>query len=207
MPDAPALTDQDLAFAEQVIRSAVAALEKAYDLEHAVLGQEQMRQLAETDPLTAVYNRRALMQKMEQEMDRAARYATRLTVMMIDIDNFKSINDTFGHLVGDKVLKQLANLLKREQRSVDVLARYGGEEFVVLLPETTVAESRNFAERILRRVAGYDFGDPGRPVRVTISVGMASYPDSRVTDGQSLLKLADGHLYRAKVDGRNRFSD
>jgi diguanylate cyclase (GGDEF)-like protein len=140
-------------------------------------------------------------------MDRAARYATRLTAMMIDVDNFKHINDTFGHLVGDKVLKQLANLLKREQRSVDVLARYGGEEFVVLLPETTVAESRNFAERILRRVAGYDFGDPGRPVRVTISVGMASYPDSRVTDGQSLLKLADGHLYRAKVDGRNRFSD
>jgi len=206
-PDDAPLTDHDLLFADQVIRSAVAALEKAYDLEHAVLGQEQMRQLAETDPLTAVYNRRALMQKLEQEMDRAARYATRLTVMMIDIDNFKQINDSFGHLVGDKVLKQLANLLKREQRSVDVLARYGGEEFVVLLPETTVAESRNFAERILRRVAAYDFGESGRPVRVTISVGMASYPDSRVTDGQSLLKLADGHLYRAKVDGRNRFSD
>jgi two-component system, cell cycle response regulator len=204
--DSP-LNDDDLAFAEQVIRSAVAALEKAYDLEHAVLGQEQMRQLAETDPLTSVYNRRALMQKLEQEMDRAARYATRLTAMMIDVDNFKQINDTYGHLVGDKVLKQLANLLKREQRSVDVLARYGGEEFVVLLPETTVAESRNFAERILRRVAGYDFGESARPVRVTISVGMASYPDDRVTDGQSLLKLADNHLYRAKVDGRNRFSD
>ncbi|HTC24738.1 MAG TPA: diguanylate cyclase [Gemmatimonadales bacterium] len=206
-PDDGPLTDHDLLFADQVIRSAVAALEKAYDLEHAVLGQEQMRQLAETDPLTAVYNRRALMQKLEQEMDRAARYATRLTAMMIDIDNFKQINDTYGHLVGDKVLKQLSNLLKREQRSVDVLARYGGEEFVVLLPETTVAESRNFAERILRRVATHDFGESGRPVRVTISVGMASYPDSRVTDGQSLLKLADSHLYRAKVDGRNRFSD
>jgi two-component system cell cycle response regulator len=201
------LTDHDLEFSGQVIRSAVAALEKAYDLEHAVLGQEQLRRLAETDPLTAVYNRRALMQKLEQEMDRAARYATRLTAMMIDIDNFKHINDTHGHLVGDKVLKQLANLLKREQRSVVFLARYGGEEFVVLLPETTVAESRNFAERILRRVATYDFGDAGHAVRVTISVGMASYPDARVTDGQSLLKLADSHLYRAKSDGRNRFSD
>jgi len=201
------LTDHDLEFSGDVIRSAVAALEKAYDLEHAVLGQEQLRRLAETDALTAVYNRRALMQKLEQEMDRAARYATRLTVMMIDIDNFKHINDTHGHLVGDKVLKQLANLLKREQRSVDILARYGGEEFVVLLPETTVAESRNFAERILRRVATYDFGDTGHTVRVTISVGMASYPDARVTDGQSLLKLADNHLYRAKTDGRNRFSD
>jgi two-component system cell cycle response regulator len=204
--DAP-LNEQDVLFAEQVITAAVAALEKAYDLENAVMGQEQMRHLAETDPLTNCFNRRALMEKLEQEMDRAARYATLLTGMMIDIDNFKQINDTHGHLVGDRVLKQLANLLKREQRSVDIVARYGGEEFVVLLPETTSAESRNFAERILRRVATHDFGEPGKPVRVTISVGIASYPDQRVTDGESLLRLADSHLYRAKSDGRNRFRD
>jgi two-component system cell cycle response regulator len=204
--DAP-LNEQDVEFAEQVISAAVASLEKAYDLENAVMGQEQLRHLAETDPLTNCFNRRALMQKLEQEMDRAARYATMLTGMMIDIDNFKQINDTHGHLVGDKVLKQLANLLKREQRSVDIVARYGGEEFVVLLPETTSAESRNFAERILRRVATHDFGETGKPVRVTISVGIASYPDERVTDGESLLKLADNHLYRAKTDGRNRFRD
>jgi len=204
--DAP-LNDQDIEFAEQIITAAVSALEKAYDLESAVMGQEQMRHLAETDPLTNCFNRRALMEKLEQEMDRAARYATMLTGMMIDIDNFKQINDTHGHLVGDRVLKQLANLLKREQRSVDIVARYGGEEFVVLLPETTSAESRNFAERILRRVAGYDFGESGKPVRVTISIGIASYPGERVTDGESLLRLADNHLYRAKNDGRNRFRD
>jgi len=204
--DAP-LNEQDVVFAEQVIAAAVAALEKAYDLENAVMGQEQMRHLAETDPLTNCFNRRALMEKLEQEMDRAARYATMLTGMMIDIDNFKQINDTHGHLVGDRVLKQLASLLKREQRSVDIVARYGGEEFVVLLPETTSAESRNFAERILRRVATHDFGEPGKPVRVTISVGIASYPDERVSDGESLLRLADSHLYRAKSDGRNRFRD
>jgi two-component system cell cycle response regulator len=204
--DAP-LNEQDVAFADQVITAAVAALEKAYDLENAVMGQEQMRHLAETDALTNCFNRRALMEKLEQEMDRAARYATMLTGMMIDIDNFKQINDTHGHLVGDRVLKQLANLLKREQRSVDVVARYGGEEFVVLLPETTALESRNFAERILRRVATHDFGEAGKPVRVTISIGIASYPDERVTDGESLLKLADSHLYRAKTDGRNRFRD
>jgi two-component system, cell cycle response regulator len=204
--DAP-LNEQDVQFAEQVIGAAVAALEKAYDLENAVMGQEQMRHLAETDPLTNCFNRRALMEKLEQEMDRAARYATMLTGMMIDIDNFKQINDTHGHLVGDRVLKQLSNLLKREQRSVDIVARYGGEEFVVLLPETTSAESRNFAERILRRVATHDFGESGRPVRVTISIGIASYPGERVTDGESLLRLADNHLYRAKSDGRNRFRD
>jgi two-component system cell cycle response regulator len=204
--DAP-LNEQDAQFAEQVISAAVAALEKAYDLENAVMGQEQMRHLAETDPLTNCFNRRALMEKLEQEMDRAARYATMLTGMMIDIDNFKQINDTHGHLVGDRVLKQLANLLKREQRSVDIVARYGGEEFVVLLPETTSAESRNFAERILRRVATHDFGESGKTVRVTISIGIASYPGERVTDGESLLRLADNHLYRAKSDGRNRFRD
>jgi two-component system cell cycle response regulator len=204
--DAP-LNEQDVTFAEQVIGAAVAALERAYDLESAVMGQEQMRYLAETDPLTNCFNRRALMEKLEQEMDRAARYATMLTGMMIDIDNFKQINDTHGHLVGDRVLKQLANLLKREQRSVDIVARYGGEEFVVLLPETTNTESRNFAERILRRVATHDFGEAGHPVRVTISIGIASYPDERVTDGDSLLRLADSHMYRAKSDGRNRIRD
>ena len=203
----PALNEHDVQFAQEVINAAVAALERAYDLENAVLGQEQMRHLAETDPLTNCFNRRALMEKLEQEMDRAARYATMLTGMMVDIDNFKQINDTHGHLVGDRVLKQLANLLKREQRSVDIVARYGGEEFVVLLPETTNTESRNFAERILRRVSAHDFGEPGNPVRVTISIGIASYPDERVSDGESLLRLADTHLYRAKSDGRNRFRD
>jgi two-component system cell cycle response regulator len=204
--DAP-LNEQDVQFAEQVINAAVAALEKAYDLENAVMGQEQMRHLAETDPLTNCFNRRAMMEKLEQEMDRAARYATMLTGMMVDIDNFKQINDTYGHLVGDRVLKQLAALLKREQRSVDIVARYGGEEFVVLLPETTSTESRNFAERVLRRVATHDFGETGQPVRVTISIGIASFPDERVSDGESLLRLADTHLYRAKTDGRNRFRD
>jgi two-component system, cell cycle response regulator len=203
----PPLNEHDVQFAEEVTNAAVAALERAYDLENAVLGQEQMRHLAETDPLTNCFNRRAMMEKLEQEMDRAARYATMLTGMMVDIDNFKQINDTYGHLVGDRVLKQLANLLKREQRSVDIVARYGGEEFVVLLPETTSVESRNFAERILRRVATYDFGESGKPVRVTISIGIASYPDERVSDGESLLWLADTHLYRAKSDGRNRFRD
>ena len=197
----------DLQFVEQVVTSAVAALEKAYDMESAMTGQEKLRHLAETDPLTNTFNRRALTEKLEQEMDRAARYATLLTCMMLDIDNFKQINDTHGHLVGDMILKQLAQLLKREQRSPDIVARYGGEEFVVLLPETNSTESRNFAERVLKRVAAYEFGEPGRPVHVTISIGLASFPDERITDGRSLLELADNHLYRAKSEGRNRYRD
>ena len=109
--------------------------------------------------------------------------------------------------VGDSVLRQLAGILRREQRAVDVVARYGGEEFVVLLPETASSGARIFAERILRRVSTHDFGESGRPVHATISIGIAAFPDDRVSDGESLLKLADANLYKAKLDGRNRFRD
>jgi two-component system, cell cycle response regulator len=202
--DAP-LNQQDVQFADQVIKAAVAALEKAYDLESAIDGQEQMRHLAETDPLTDTFNRRALSQKLVQEMERADRYQTILTCLMVDIDNFKAINDEHGHLMGDRVLRSLANLLKREVRTVDVVARYGGEEFTLLLPETGHTGARIFAERMVQRVAAHDFGEAGRPVHVTISIGGATYPDERVTDPESFLKLADANLYKAKAHGRNRF--
>ena len=183
--EAAPLNEQDARFANQVIEAAVAALEKAYDLESAVMGQEQMRHLAETDPLTETYNRRALLEKLTQEMDRAQRYDTILACLMIDIDNFKQVNDTHGHLIGDRILRQMANLLRREQRAVDIVARYGGEEFVVLLPETGVTGARIFAERILRRVSGYEFGEPGRPVRITTSIGVATFPNERIEDCDS----------------------
>jgi two-component system cell cycle response regulator len=109
--------------------------------------------------------------------------------------------------VGDVALKTLAGHVQKQLRAVDVVARFGGEEFVVLLPETNSTESRNFAERVLKRVAAYEFGEPGRPVHVTISIGLASFPDERITDGRSLLELADNHLYRAKSEGRNRYRD
>jgi two-component system cell cycle response regulator len=203
----PPLNEQDVDFAGQVIRAAVSSLEKAYDLESAMMGREQMKHLAETDPLTEVYNRRALFEKLAQEVERANRYATVLTCLMVDIDKFKDINDAHGHLVGDSVLRQLGQILRRELRTVDVVARYGGEEFVVLLPETASSGARIFAERILRKVARHDFGEHGRPIHVTISVGIACYPDLRAPDGESLLKLADANLYQAKADGRNRYRD
>lgn len=201
------LNHADVAFAEQVIKAAAQALEKAYDLESAVIGREQMKALAETDALTDTFNRRALADKLVQEVERANRYNTQLGCLMVDIDNFKQINDAHGHLVGDGVLRQLGAILRREQRTVDVVARYGGEEFVVLLPETASAGARIFADRILKKVAAQDFGDAQRSVHVTISVGIACFPDPRVQDGESLLKLADQNLYKAKVDGRNRYRD
>ena len=201
------LNHADVAFAEQVIKAAAQALEKAYDLESAVIGREQMKALAETDALTETFNRRALADKLVQEIERANRYNTELACLMIDVDNFKQINDAHGHLAGDGVLRQLGGILRREQRTVDIVARYGGEEFVVLLPETASAGARIFADRILKKVAGHDFGDSHRSIHVTISVGIACYPDPRVQDGESLFKLADQNLYKAKVDGRNRYRD
>ena len=201
------LNQSDLTFAEQVIRAAVQALEKAYDLESAVLGREHMKTLAETDPLTETFNRRALADKLVQEIERANRYGTQLACLMIDVDNFKQINDAHGHLAGDVVLRQLGGILRREQRAVDIVARFGGEEFVVILPETVSGGARIFAERIIRKVASHPFGEGGQPIHVTVSVGIACYPDDRVQDSESLLKLADQNLYKAKQDGRNRYRD
>lgn len=206
-PKDPPLNQHDATFGQQVITAAVAALEKAYDLETAVLGEEQMRHLAEVDPLTDLYNRRALDAKLDRELERANRYGTALACVMIDIDDFKRVNDTYGHQMGDRVLQQVAEILWREQRAVDVVARYGGEEFVVLLPETGIVGARIFAERVLKRVALHDFGEPGNPVRTTISIGLATYPGPNVSDAQSLIRLADANLYRAKAEGRNCFRD
>ena len=185
----------------------MAALEKAYDFESAVLDKEQMEQLAETDPLTETFNRRALAERLAQELERARRYSAPLACLMVDIDQFKDVNDRHGHLVGDNVLRQIAAIFRREQRTVDILARYGGEEFVLLLPETGPEGARIFADRMLQRVAAHDFGEGAHSIRVTISIGIACYPDGRVSDREELLRLADANLYRAKADGRNRYCD
>ena len=140
-------------------------------------------------------------------MERASRYGTVLTCVMIDIDHFKSANDRYGHAAGDSVLTQFAELLRREQRSVDVVARYGGEEFVVLLPETSSAGARLFAERVLRRVHNAAFGEAETPIPITVSLGLATFPDDRAADAEALVQLADQNLLRAKTDGRNRYRD
>lgn len=201
------LNQLDIQFADQVIKSAVTTIEKAYELQEAFEDQRQLRELADTDPLTGLSNRRALEGRLGRELEQAGKYATVLSCLMIDVDGFKAINDSLGHQAGDTVLGQLAGLLKREQRAIDMVARFGGEEFCILLPLTGSAGARLLADRILRRVAQHGFGMPDRPVHLTVSVGIATYPDDRVTDGASLLKLADMNLLRAKDDGRNRYRD
>jgi two-component system cell cycle response regulator len=198
-----ALTREDAEFADSVIKAAVAALEKAHDFATVAAERERLEELASTDQLTGCHNRRALIDVLERELDRARRYNLVLTVLMVDLDHFKWINDTMGHLVGDVVLRQLGELLRREVRSVDTVARYGGEEFVIVLPETAVHGAMIFAERMRQRIQQYPFGDGSQPLRVTVSIGVANFPDPKATSPETFLSLADTALYRAKADGRN----
>src|SRR2546425_267950 len=202
--DDPPLSRADAQFAETVIKTAVSAIEKAYDFESAVSDKQRLEKLASTDALTGLTNRRFLAEALTQELDRARRYNLALTILLADIDRFKSINDTRGHVAGDSVLRQIGELLRREARSVDVVARYGGEEFVIVMPETAPHGAAIFAERLRHRVMARDFADPGEdPPHMTISIGLASFPDDRVHCADSFVSLADQALYRAKNEGRN----
>lgn len=164
----------------------------------------ELEQLSNTDPLTKVNNRRYLMQEMEKEMSRAQRKGGDLTVVMCDIDYFKKINDTYGHLVGDSVLQEVARVLQSCARDHDVLARYGGEEFCLVLPETAIEAGITVAERCRTRIADKPFQAGGEKIDVRMSFGVASLADSRVTHMDELLRRADVALYRAKEGGRNR---
>lgn len=200
----PELTRESLEFAEKVINTAVNAIEKAYQLQTAQSDKDYYHWLATTDPLTGCLNRRALIEQLETELERVSRYGLAISILMIDLDRFKAINDRYGHLVGDSVLRQVGDLLRREVRSVDAVARYGGEEFVVVLPETSVKGGLIFAERIRARIEAHDFAEVGDPVQATVSIGVAGVSGSETANPESLIALADKALYRAKNGGRNQ---
>ena len=202
--DDPPLTESNAAFAATVIEAAVAAIEKAHDLETAVSDKQRYEWLASTDALTGCLTRRALHEKLERELDRARRYNLVLTILMIDLDRFKEINDSHGHLAGDAVLRQMGEILRHEARSVDIAARYGGEEFVIVLPDTAMDGGMTFAERVRVRVADHLFTSSGDTLRVTVSVGVSMFPDEGLETADAVIARADDALYRAKASGRNR---
>jgi diguanylate cyclase (GGDEF)-like protein len=160
-----------------------------------------------TDSLTSIYNRRYLEQRLSEEVDRAVRYQAPLSVMMLDIDHFKSINDTWGHQAGDKILSEFRELIKSSVRVSDIVARYGGEEFLILAPSTDAEAAYNLAERIRENTEKHNFEINGsdlekRSVSVTVSAGVAQLAAHGIT-GDQLVNFADEALYRAKHSGRN----
>ena len=177
-------------------------------LENA-LNHERLKLVGLTDPLTGVNNRRYFETRFHGEISHARRHLLPLACMFLDIDKFKHINDNFGHLAGDEVLRNVASLIKLQLRSNDIIARYGGEEFVVLLPQTALRQACEIAERIRATIASQPLQPlPGKNLEVTISIGVAMLPgklaeDDR-TSGQNLISSADAALYQAKENGRNR---
>jgi two-component system cell cycle response regulator len=164
---------------------------------------DEVNRLATTDGLTGVANHRRFQERLNDEFERQAREAGRFTLIMIDVDHFKKINDRFGHPAGDRVLSQIAAVLVKTVRKIDVVARYGGEEFAVILLNSGPKESFQLAERIRKAVEGLSLMINGEPLKITISLGMAVYPDD-APDRQTLIERADRALYTAKNGGRNQ---
>jgi diguanylate cyclase (GGDEF)-like protein len=167
----------------------------------------KLTQLATTDELTGIHNRRYFFERSQTELNRAIRYRRSLTVLMVDVDHFKKVNDTFGHTTGDQVLAGLSTVIRKTLRASDILGRYGGEEFCLLLPDTNAKQGFFVAERIRQSVELHPFETAAGSLSITISIGLACLSSSDPNQSTSLEQLineADHALYKAKQDGRNR---
>jgi diguanylate cyclase (GGDEF)-like protein len=162
------------------------------------------KMLALTDGLTGLLNHRAFHDRIKQEFERYRRYGAFLSLIVADFDDLKAFNDTYGHPVGDEVLRKIGDILRETSRESDVLARYGGDEFVILLPQTNAKNAKNMAERIRQKVENYVFTLHDVQVRSTISIGVSTVPDNGINSSQDLLESADRALYEAKRSGKNR---
>ncbi|HPO16363.1 MAG TPA: diguanylate cyclase [Candidatus Hydrogenedentes bacterium] len=169
--------------------------------------EEHARQLAlaaQTDYLTQIWNRSSVLKRLEEELARARRENIPLTVLMLDVDHFKRVNDTHGHSAGDDVLKEVSNRLRHGCRPYDVVGRYGGEEFLAVVPEAPYETAESLAQRFREQVAATPMIADGASISVTVSIGGAWLAAGGQTDAEILVKTADTMLYRAKESGRNR---
>jgi diguanylate cyclase (GGDEF)-like protein len=165
--------------------------------------EAKYRQMASTDSMTGLHNRRHFFELAEQEFERSRRYAHALSILMMDVDNLKSVNDTFGHLAGDLLIQTVAKACRQELRKVDLVGRYGGDEFVALLPETPLSKAAHGIERLHARIAQETLHFEGQAVLVSISIGAAELDES-CQRLEMLLAHADQALYSAKAAGKNR---
>jgi two-component system cell cycle response regulator len=196
---------QDGVFTDADLRTIVSLCDQAgVAIENVLLHQEAQR-MAIMDGLTGIWNHRWFQIQFAQELDRAERFRRPFSLIVLDIDDFKTFNDTYGHQVGDFVLVELARRVKSTIRDVDMFARYGGEEFELLLSETDLSGGLNAAEKIREAIGGSPFTSDmlPKPLTVTVSVGVASYPEAGL-DAPTIFKAADLAMYEAKSKGKNR---
>ncbi|MGC4000928.1 MAG: diguanylate cyclase [Anaeromyxobacter sp.] len=197
-------------FAEAEILARCAAMLRIKVLQDQLrLTQQKLTEQATTDELTSLKNRRAFDERLNEEFRRAQRYADPVSLIMVDLDHFKQVNDRFGHPFGDVVLRGAAEQIRASTRDPDICARYGGEEFAVILPKTHLSGALAVAERIWKALGAREFplppAAPGAPglLKVTASIGIAFYPSKDITSPELLLRFADEALYQAKRAGRN----
>jgi two-component system cell cycle response regulator len=169
------------------------------------LNHEDLQRVAALDPLTGVYNRRFGLQRLTEEFGRSIRSGDPMSVLMFDLDHFKAINDTYGHLVGDRVLQSVVGAARRVLREGDVLLRYGGEEFIIVLPGAGRDDLMQMAERVRRAVAEAEITEAGQRIPVTVSIGGSGLPDKNAANPQELIGMVDAGLYTAKESGRDRW--
>ncbi len=181
------------------INTFAARLDAAYrDLEAT---NARLEEFSFKDEVTGLYNRRFFSVRLEEEISRFRRFNHPVSVVLIDLDGFKAVNDELGHAVGDETLRDIGQVLMRHSRGINVVSRYGGDEFVVLLVETSQAGARLYADRIRKFIESYPFGH-GK--RITASFGVANLPEDDVATSEDLMKAADQALYAAKRSGKNR---
>jgi two-component system cell cycle response regulator len=165
---------------------------------------ERLRHMSQTDVLTGLDNRRHLEERIDEMFEHAKRLSEPFSCVMVDLDRFKSVNDTYGHQAGDAVLKQLARILRAEIREIDRAGRYGGEEFMLLLPGTVLDAAVTFAERVRKQIETHTFTFDGGTIQRTASFGVSAWPHPRILHCDGLVRAADEALYVAKETGRNR---
>ncbi len=183
----------------------IRAGKRIVDLQKELLEtNKRLELLSITDGLTKLHNHRYFQDELARNFEESQRYQRPLSLAMIDIDFFKKVNDTYGHAVGDDVLKRVAALYRESVRSTDLVARYGGEEFAVMMPETSLVDAETFAEKIRHLVESTPMQTQIGPLPITVSVGVASVPHTRIHSAKELIIAADKALYRAKKAGRNQ---
>jgi diguanylate cyclase (GGDEF)-like protein len=196
-----AFSDQDLHLLTSIGAYASVAIERS----RFHLKTEELKKISITDPLTALLNRRYFQERMSEEIERSRRHRLPLSLIMIDLDDFKPVNDSLGHMAGDEVLQMVARCIRNSIRAIDVAARYGGEEFTVILPQTAKTDAISLAERICGEVARLElpYERKGRRLALTVSLGLATYPED-AGSLEDLIRNADSALYTAKAHGKNR---